>query len=85
MTTAGALGFQSLIKALDLIAKLKKFVRPDVWTKLSNDLKVTCQDTCAKNMTYVSKASKKEIGDFTDTLERILITAYKVTHHVGDI
>ena len=39
-----------------------------------------CQETCAKNTGAVSKASKREIIDFTDSLERVLICAYKVCH-----
>ena len=61
-------------QVLALVTKLKKFIRPDTWPSLARMLQDVSQSHGVSDEAL--KLSKKELVDFTEDLEHVLLFAY---------
>ena len=77
MRVAGRLGLFQMTQMITLMTKLKRFVRADGWEGLAAALTDACYQSCTKDSIEVRNLSKKEVLDLTDSLERILLHAFK--------
>ena len=74
---AGFLGVPKIIQVTALLNRLKKYIRNDTWESLGAVISDKCLLICSQDSSEVKKVTKKEILDFTDNLEHILLHAYK--------
>lgn len=74
VASAAELGISTFTSVLALITQLKKFIRADSWIKLAKMLQESSQRLGLSDEAL--KMSKKEIVDFTDSLERVLLYAF---------
>lgn len=84
--SAGVLGIACIFQVIALLTKLKKYIREDTWENLAAVISDTCLLVCSKDSSEVKRLTKKEVLDFTDSLEHILLYAYKQsTQQTGEL
>ena len=84
--SAGVLGIASIFQVIALLTRLKKYIRDDTWENLAAVISDTCLLVCSKDSSEVKRLTKKEVLDFTDSLEHILLYAYKQsTQQTGEL
>ena len=84
--SAGVLGIASIFQVIALLTRLKKYIREDTWENLAAVISDTCLLVCSKDSSEVKRLTKKEVLDFTDSLEHILLYAYKQsTQQTGEL
>lgn len=67
------------LHVLGMITRLKEFIRVDSWETLAKVLRHACSRKALLDSVEVKKLGKKDILDFTDNLERVLLHAYNAT------
>ena len=76
---AGQLSITALVQVIGLLTRLRKFIRGDTWASLATTLSEVCQSVSLQDTAETKRLSKKEILDFTDNLERVLLHAYNAS------
>ena len=67
------------LNVLKMIVRLKEFIREDSWQTLAAVLRDACSRVALQDSVEVKKLGKKDLMDFTDNLERVLLHAYNAT------
>ena len=77
---AANLSVTSTVHVLGLVTRLKDFIRTDSMIELSERLREAClKVSLQEDSAEAKKLGKKDIIDFTENLERVLLNAYNAT------
>ena len=77
---AADLSVTATVQVLGLVTRLKDFIRTDSMIELSDRLREAClKVSLQEDGAEAKKLGKKDIIDFTDNLERVLMAAYNAT------